>query len=81
MFGGTFLLREGDENCSDIVMTLAASAPTGLDPLVVPAGQPGVPSLGNGTWSMSASLLHIRTYDPIGRLLRLRNSPALHTRP
>ncbi len=65
VFGGTFLLREGDENCSDIVMTLAASAPTGLDPLVVPAGQPGVPSLGNGTWSMSASLLHIRTYDPM----------------
>jgi hypothetical protein len=65
VFGSTFLLREGNNECSDIVLTLAASAPTGLDPLVVPAGQPGVPSLGNGTWSMSANLLHIRTYDPM----------------
>ena len=65
VFGSTFLLREGDADTSDVVMTLSASAPTGLDPLVVPTGQPGVPSLGNGTWSMSASLLHIRTYDPM----------------
>ena len=65
VFGSTFLLREGNECCSDVVLTLAASAPTGLDPLVVPTGQPGVPSLGNGTWSMSANLLHVRNYDPL----------------
>jgi len=64
-FGSTFLLREGDECCSDVVLTLAATAPTGIDPFLVPVGQPGVPSLGNGTWSMSANLLYIRTYDPL----------------
>ena len=65
VFGGTFLLREGNHCCSDVVWTNSCSAPTGIDPFLVPAGQPGVPSLGNGTWSLASNLLFIRTYDPL----------------
>lgn len=65
-FGGTFLLRQGNHQCSDIVMTLAASAPTANDPLATPPGRsPIVPSLGSGSWSLAASLLYIRNYDPL----------------
>ena len=64
-FGGTFLLREGNHCCSDIVWTNACTAPTGLDPFVPITGVPNAPSLGNGVWSLSSSLLFIRTYDPL----------------
>ena len=64
-FGGTFLLREGDQCCSDIVWTNACTAPTGLDPFAPVTGIPNAPSLGNGTWSLSSTLLFIRTYDPL----------------
>lgn len=65
-FGGTFLLREGNHCCSDIVWTNSCTAPTGLDPFVIaPAGLPQAPSLGNGTWSLASNLLFIRTYDPL----------------
>ncbi len=65
VFGGTALLRQGQGKTSDVVLTVAASAPSGQDPFVIPVGQPGVPSLGNGTWSIATNLLFIRTYDPI----------------
>lgn len=64
-FGGTLLLREGDQCNSDLVWTFSTTAPTGVDPFGVPAGQPGVPSLGNGVWSMASNLLWIRSYDPV----------------
>jgi len=65
VFGSTILLRQGKGEKSDAVLTVAASAPTGQDPFAIPVGQPGVPSLGNGTWSISTNLLFIRTYDPL----------------
>ncbi len=65
-FGGTFLLRQGNHQCPDVVMTLSASAPTAKDPLATPPGlSPIVPSLGRGSWSLAASLLYIRNYDPL----------------
>lgn len=64
-FGGTLLVREGDQCTSDLVWTFATTAPTGVDPFGVPLGQPGVPSLGNGVWSMASNLLWIRSYDPV----------------
>lgn len=65
VFGGTFLVRQGDECNSDLVWTAACSAPTGVDPFEIPSGQPGVPSLGNGAWSLASNLLWIRNYDPV----------------
>lgn len=65
VFGGTFLLREGDQDKSDAILTLATVAPTGDDPFS-PAGlSPSSPTLGGGTWSISSSLLLVRNYDPV----------------
>lgn len=64
-FGGSFLVRQGNHCCSDIIWTNACTAPTGLDPFAPITGIPNAPSLGNGTWSLSSNLLFIRTYDPL----------------
>lgn len=65
-FGGTFLVRQGNQCCSDIVWTNSCTAPTGIDPFgPSPAGLPQAPSLGNGTWNLASNLLFIRTYDPL----------------
>jgi len=66
VFGGTILLRQGDGKKSDAILTLAATAPTGKDPFASVVGlSPSAPSLGGGTWSISASSLFIRSYDPV----------------
>ena len=65
VFGGTFLLREGDREKSDVILTLATVAPTGNDPFT-PAGlSPSSPTLGGGTWSIGSNLLFVRSYDPV----------------
>jgi hypothetical protein len=65
VFGGTFLLREGEREKSDAILTLATVVPTGKDPFT-PAGlSPSSPTLGGGTWSISSNLLFVRSYDPV----------------
>jgi len=64
-FGGTFLLRQGNGEKSDAILTVAATAPTGEDPFS-PVGQsPSAPALGGGTWAISVNSLFIRNYDPV----------------
>ena len=65
VFGGSFLVREGNQCCSDIVWTNSCSAPTGSGSLVPIGAQANQPSLGTGTWSLASNLLFIRTYDPL----------------
>ncbi len=65
VFGGTFLLREGDQRKPDVILTLATVAPTGDDPFS-PAGlSPSSPTLGGGTWSIGSNLVLVRDYDPV----------------
>jgi len=64
-FGGTFLLRQGNHEKSDVIMSLTTTAPTGQDPFA-PAGLlPNAPALGGGTWALASSLLFVRSYDPV----------------
>jgi len=65
LFGGTFLIRQGNGECSDIVATMTATAPTGSDTFNSTGFSPAAPGLGGGTWALSGSFLCIRTYDPI----------------
>ena len=66
VFGGTFLLRQGNHECSDAIMTVAATAPTGQDPFAPIVGlTPSAPALGGGTWSLASTLLFVRNYDPV----------------
>ena len=65
VFGGTFLLREGDGEKSDAILTLATVAPTGDDPFTPVGLSPSSPTLGGGTWSLSSNLLLVRNYDPV----------------
>lgn len=65
VFGGTFLLREGDREKPDAILTFSTVAPTGNDPFS-PAGlSPSSPTLGGGTWSIGSNLLLVRSYDPV----------------
>jgi len=66
VFGGTFLMRQGNHETSDVILTLAATAPTGQDPfgLVTGLAQSGA-ALGGGTWSLASSMLFVRNYDPV----------------
>lgn len=65
VFGGSFLLREGDHENSDAILTLATVAPTGNSPFTPAGPAPVSPTLGGGTWSMSSNLLFVRNYDPV----------------
>jgi len=66
IFGSTFLLRQGNHEVSDAIMTLAVTAPTGQDPFAPVVGlTPSAPALGGGTWSLASSLLFVRNYDPV----------------
>ncbi|NOY30492.1 MAG: transporter [Planctomycetes bacterium] len=64
-FGGTFLMRQGNHEKSDAIMTLAVTAPTGQDPFGFSGTAPIGPSLGGGTWSIASSMLFVRNYDPV----------------
>jgi hypothetical protein len=64
-FGSSLLLREATPCTSDVILTVGATAPTGLEPFVGLAQTPGVPSLGQGVWSLNANLLWVRNYDPL----------------
>ncbi len=64
-FGGTFLMRQGDHEKSDVIMTLATTAPTGQDPFGFIGLAPTGPALGGGTWSLASSMLFVRNYDPV----------------
>jgi len=64
--GGTFLMRQGNHEKSDAILTLAATAPTGQDPFGLVTGlAPGGAALGGGTWSLASSMLFVRNYDPV----------------
>ncbi len=65
VFGGTFLLREGDRCKPDAILTLATVAPTGDEPISAVGLSPSSPTLGGGTWSISSNLLLVRNYDPV----------------
>ena len=66
VFGGTFLMRQGDHETSDAILTLAATAPTGQEPFGLTTGlAPGGAALGGGTWSLASSMLFVRNYDPV----------------
>ncbi len=64
-FGGSFVLRQGDREKADAILTLATTAPSGQDPFAPSGASPLAPALGGGTWSMASSLLFVRNYDPI----------------
>jgi len=66
IFGGTFLLRQGNHEKSDVIMTLATTAPTGQDPFAAASLlAPSAPALGGGTWSLASNVLFVRNYDPV----------------
>ena len=65
IFGGSFLLREGDREKPDTILSLASVAPTGKDPFTPTGLSPTSPTLGGGTWSIASNLLFIRSYDPV----------------
>ena len=49
-----------------VIANISATAPTGGDPFTAAVGlAPTAPSLGQGFWSVSGSLLCIKPYDPI----------------
>jgi hypothetical protein len=65
-FGLTMQLKDAEVDKPYWVGTLAATAPTGGDPFSAAVGlAPSAPSLGQGFWSASGSLLFIQPYDPI----------------
>lgn len=65
IFGGTVLMRQGNHEKSDVIMTLAVTAPTGQDPFGFGGLAPIGPALGGGTWSLASSMLFVRNYDPV----------------
>ena len=66
VFGGTFLLRQGDHEISDAILTFACTAPTGQDPFAPVVGlTPSAPALGGGTWNLASNLLFVKNYDPV----------------
>ncbi len=64
-FGGTFLLRQGNHQESDAILTLSTSAPTGEDPFSPVGLSPAAPALGSGVWSLASNVLFVRNYDPV----------------
>ena len=65
-FGLTMQLVDASANNPYMIATIAATAPTGGDPFRGIAGlAPSAPSLGQGFWSISGSLLFIQPYDPV----------------
>ena len=66
IFGGSFLLRDNDPcDKPDMILTLAASAPTGKSPFQAIGTSTAVPTLGSGAWSLASNLLWIKNYDPV----------------
>ncbi len=65
-FGLTMQLAEATANKPYVIANISATAPTGGDPFTAAVGlAPTAPSLGQGFWSVSGSLLCIKPYDPI----------------
>jgi hypothetical protein len=65
-FGLTMQLHEATANKPYVIANISATAPTGGDPFSAAVGlAPTAPSLGQGFWSVSGSLLCIKPYDPI----------------
>lgn len=65
-FGVTMQLREATADTPYWVATLSGTAPTGGDPFTGVLGlAPSAPSLGQGFWSISGSVLFIQPYDPV----------------
>ena len=65
-FGGSFLLRENDPcNKPDMILTLAATAPTGKSPFRTAGTASTAPTLGSGNWSLASNVLWIKNYDPV----------------
>ena len=65
-FGLTMQLVEATANKPYVIANISATAPTGGDPFTAAAGlAPTAPSLGQGFWSITGSLLCIKPYDPI----------------
>ncbi|TWT30234.1 hypothetical protein KOR34_47920 [Posidoniimonas corsicana] len=63
--GLTFLLFDGQGRCTDTVLTVAATLPTGDDPFPSTLLGQSQPALGEGFWALSADLLWINSYDPV----------------
>jgi hypothetical protein len=65
-FGLTMQLHEATANKPYVIANISATAPTGGDPFSAAVGlAPTAPSLGQGFWSVSGSLLCIKPYDPV----------------
>ncbi len=66
-FGLTAQLRNAEKDKPYLIGTLAGLAPSGGDPFsAVGIISPNSPSLGNGFWAVSGSLLWVQTrYDPV----------------
>ncbi|TWT37828.1 hypothetical protein KOR34_27920 [Posidoniimonas corsicana] len=61
--GASFLLRDGHDECSDVVLTLSLGAPTGSNALLAPSSATAF--LGSGFWAVSTAVNWTRTYDPV----------------
>ncbi len=65
-FGLTMQLKDAAVDCPYWVATVSGTAPTGGDPFTGIAGlAPSAPSLGQGFWSLTGTLLFIQPYDPV----------------
>jgi len=60
--GLNLLLRDGRGERADLIGTIGVTAPTGTHPF---QDRVAVASLGEGFWAVDASLLWIRSYDPV----------------
>lgn len=60
----TRLIREGDQNSSQILMNLAMSAPTGESNFVSSVSTPGS-QLGQGFYTMTGGITFVRVFDPL----------------
>ncbi len=60
--GLNLLLRDGRGQRADLIGSIGFTAPTGKHPF---EDQVAVAALGDGFWSIDASLLWIRSYDPV----------------
>ncbi len=60
--GVNLLLRDGQGQRADLIGTIGITAPTGKHPF---EDQVATAAMGDGFWSIDASLLWIRSYDPV----------------
>lgn len=61
--GVNYLVRDGKDECSDIILGLTVAGPVGDSTFL--SLSPDFAPLGNGFWTVGVGLTFVRTYDPV----------------